>query len=110
MHWLKAVGQTDIDAYAGLKYQSSVMVHQAALEGQGVAIAQKVLVDDELRQRRLVRPFTAICDRGDFTYYLIYPSNRLRKPSFRNFREWVVEQARTASSVACQTPSEKRRA
>ncbi|MEH2474284.1 LysR family glycine cleavage system transcriptional activator [Nitrobacteraceae bacterium AZCC 2299] len=46
MHWLKAAGQTNIDAYAGPKYQSSVMVYQAAVEGQGVAIAQKVLVEE----------------------------------------------------------------
>ncbi|MEA2959462.1 MAG: LysR family transcriptional regulator, glycine cleavage system transcriptional activator [Alphaproteobacteria bacterium] len=96
MYWLKAAGQTGIDAYAGLKYQSSVMVHQAAIEGQGIAIAQKVLVDDDLRRRRLVQPFKLSCDRGDFTYYLIYPKNRLRNPSFRKFRSWLVEQARLA--------------
>ena len=97
MYWLKAAGQTGIDAYAGLKYQSSVMVYQAAIEGQGVAIAQKVLVDDELQHGRLVRPFALICDRGDFTYYLIYPKNRQRNPSFRKFRSWLVEQAQLAS-------------
>jgi LysR family glycine cleavage system transcriptional activator len=96
MYWLKAAGQTGIDAYAGLKYQSSVMVHQAAIEGQGIAIAQKVLVDDDLQRRRLVQPFKLSCDRGDFTYYLIYPKNRLRNPSFRKFRSWLVEQARLA--------------
>jgi LysR family glycine cleavage system transcriptional activator len=97
MYWLKAAGQTGIDAYAGLKYQSSVMVHQAAIEGQGIAIAQKLLVDDDLQRRRLVQPFELSCDRGDFTYYLIYPKNRLRNPSFRKFRSWLVEQARLAS-------------
>jgi DNA-binding transcriptional LysR family regulator len=29
----------------------------AAIEGQGVAIAQKFLVEDNLRRRRLVQPF-----------------------------------------------------
>jgi LysR family transcriptional regulator, glycine cleavage system transcriptional activator len=97
MYWLKAAGQTGIDAYSGLKYQSSVMVHQAAIEGQGIAIAQKVLVDDDLQRRRLIQPFGLSCDRGDFTYYLIYPKNRLRNPSFRKFRSWLVEQAQHAS-------------
>jgi LysR family glycine cleavage system transcriptional activator len=96
MYWLKAAGQTGIDAYAGLKYQSSVMVHQAAIEGLGIAIAQSVLVDDDLQRRRLIRPFKLSCDRGDFTYYLIYPKSRLRNPSFRKFRSWLVEQARLA--------------
>ena len=73
------------------------MVHRAAIEGQGIAIAQKVLVDDDLQHRRLVQPFALSYDRGDFTYYLIYPKNRLRNPSFRKFRSWLVEQARLAS-------------
>ncbi len=97
MHWLKTAGQTGIDAYAGPKYQSSAMVYQAAIEGQGIAIAQKVLIDDDLQCGRLVQPFELSCDRGDFTYYLIYPKNRLRNPSFRKFRGWLVEQAALAS-------------
>src|SRR5262249_38288667 len=92
-----AAGLTGIDPFAGLKYQSSVMVYQAAIEGQGIAIAQKFLVEDDLRRRRLVQPFATICDRGDYTYYLIYPKNRLRNPSFRTFRQWLFEQTLKAS-------------
>ena len=99
MHWLNAVGLTGIDPFAGLKYQSSVMVYQAAIEGQGIAIAQKFLVEDDLRRRRLVQPFAITCDRGSYTYYLIYPKNRLRNPSFRTFRQWLGEQALEASRV-----------
>jgi LysR family glycine cleavage system transcriptional activator len=90
MHWITAAGLAGIDPFAGLKYQSSVMVYQAAIEGQGVAVAQKFLVEDDMRRRRLLQPFPIVCDRGDFTYYLIYPKNRLRNPSFRTFREWLV--------------------
>jgi LysR family glycine cleavage system transcriptional activator len=99
MHWLNAAGLTGIDPFAGLKYQSSVMVYQAAIEGQGIAIAQKFLVEDDLRRRRLVQPFAITCDRGNYTYYLIYPKNRLRNPSFRTFRQWLVEQTLEASRV-----------
>ena len=99
MHWLNAAGLTGVDPFAGLKYQSSVMVYQAAIEGQGIAIAQKFLVEDDLRRRRLVQPFAITCDRGNYTYYLIYPKNRLRNPSFRTFRQWLGEQALEASRV-----------
>jgi LysR family glycine cleavage system transcriptional activator len=94
MHWLNTAGLSGIDSFAGLKYQSSVMVYQAAIEGQGVAIAQRFLVEDDLRRRKLLRPFSVACDRGDFTYYLVYPKNRLRNPSFRTFREWLVAQTK----------------
>jgi LysR family glycine cleavage system transcriptional activator len=91
MYWLKAAGLNDIDPYAGPKYESSVLTYQAALDGQGVAMAQQVLVAEELRKKRLVQPFGPALDRKNFTYYLIYPQNRLRKPALRKFRAWLTE-------------------
>lgn len=32
-------------------------------------------------------------DRGAFTYYFLYPCDRLRSPAFRRFRVWLLEQA-----------------
>jgi LysR family transcriptional regulator, glycine cleavage system transcriptional activator len=93
MLWLKAAGIEGIDPYAGPKYTSSVLVHQAALEGQGVALAQRVLVSDDLSSGRLVEPFGPVLDRGDYTYYLIFPRNRARNPAFRKFRAWLIERA-----------------
>ncbi|MGY2805725.1 MULTISPECIES: transcriptional regulator GcvA [unclassified Bradyrhizobium] len=92
MLWLKAAQLTEIAPYAGPKFTSSVLAYQAALDSQGVAIAQRVLVADDLRARRLVQPFGPTLDREGFTYYLIYPQKSLRKPAFRQFRSWLVEQ------------------
>jgi LysR family glycine cleavage system transcriptional activator len=74
MHWLKAARLT-------------------ALDGQGVAMAQRVLVADELRKGRLTQPFGPVLDRKDFNYCLIYPQNRLRKPALVKFRVWLIELA-----------------
>lgn len=90
--WLDAAGVAGIDPYAGPKYASSTLAYQAVLEGQGIMMAQKVLFADDLRARRLVQPFSFCLDRGDFTYYFIYPRNRLRSPAFRRFREWLLDQ------------------
>jgi LysR family glycine cleavage system transcriptional activator len=57
-------------------------------------MAQKALFTDDLCARRLVQPFGPALDRGAFTYYFIYPRNRLRNPPFRRFRDWLPEQAR----------------
>jgi LysR family glycine cleavage system transcriptional activator len=100
MHWLRAAGLSGVAAYSGTKYASSALAYQAAVEGQGLAIAQKVLVVDDLRAKRLVQPFGPTLDRQDFTYYLIYPRNRLRNPAFRNFRNWLIGQAQIAASPA----------
>ncbi|MBX9910810.1 MAG: transcriptional regulator GcvA [Beijerinckiaceae bacterium] len=94
--WLEAAGIGDIDPYAGAKFASSTLAYQATLEGQGIMMAQKALFVDDLKSRKLVQPFRPALDRGDHTYYFIYPRNRLRNPAFRKFRQWLLEQASPA--------------
>jgi LysR family glycine cleavage system transcriptional activator len=107
-YWLEAagaaVGTGGIDPYAGPKYASSTLAYQAALEGHGIMMAQKALFMEDLRARRLVQPFGPSLDRGDFTYYFIYPRNRLRNPAFRRFRTWLLEQTRESDRAASGTP------
>lgn len=92
-YWLDAAGAVGIDPYAGDKFASSTLTYQATLEGFGVMMAQKMLFLDDLRAKRLIQPFAFELDRGDFTYYLLYPKNRQRKPAFRRFRGWLLEEA-----------------
>ena len=99
-YWLESAGCRDVDPYAGGKYASSTLAYQATLESQGVMLAQKELFLDDLRLERLVQPFSHTLDRGDFTYYFIYPRNRLRNPAFRRFRIWILEQAELAASLS----------
>jgi LysR family glycine cleavage system transcriptional activator len=103
-YWLEAVGAKGIDPYAGDKYASSILAYQAALQGMGLMMAQKVLFLDDLRSKRLVQPFGASLDRGSFTYYFVYPRNRLRNPAFRRFRVWLLHQAREAERSKGGTP------
>lgn len=98
-YWLEAVGATGVDPYAGPKYASTTLVYQAALESQGLMLAQKALFAEDLRARRLVQPFPQFLDRGDFTYYFVYPRNRLRNPAFRRFRTWLLEQTEALDRV-----------
>ncbi|WP_424139531.1 transcriptional regulator GcvA [Roseomonas chloroacetimidivorans] len=92
-YWLEAAGLKGIDPYAGPRYASSVLALQAAMAGQGVMIAQKALMTEDLRNDGLVQPFGPALDRGAFTYYLVYPPGRLRNPAFRRFRAWLMDQA-----------------
>lgn len=87
--WLRAAGVDAVDGYAGLKYESSVMSYQAAIEGHGIAIAQRVLVTDDLTSGRLVMPYQFVLDEGAFTYYLVYPKAKAYSPEFDTFREWL---------------------
>lgn len=91
--WSQAAGIDPAITAIGPKFQSSALSYEAAALGQGVAIAQKVLVSRELANGTLAVPFGPAFDRGAFTYYLMFPRMRLRKPAFRNFRRWLLAEA-----------------
>lgn len=81
-----------VDWYQGPKYASSMLAYQATLDHQGLMVAQKALFRDDLDAGRLVQPFGPTVTRGAFTYYLIYPRNRMRNPALRKFRTWLLQQ------------------
>jgi LysR family glycine cleavage system transcriptional activator len=92
-YWIDAAGVGDkVDSRSGMSYESSAMAYAAAVEGQGVAIAQLFLVEKDLKDGKLVQPFKATVDMGDYTYYLITPNHRDENPNMRTFRLWMLEQ------------------
>jgi len=90
--WLRAAGLAEIDVSRGLRYESSALAYEAALEGFGVAIAQKTLVQKELDEGRLVAPFDLSVDLDAQTYYFVLPPEDYRQPSpeLSQFRLWVA--------------------
>jgi LysR family glycine cleavage system transcriptional activator len=92
-YWLEAAGAADkVDAHAGMTYKSSAMSYAAAVEGQGVAIAQLFLVQKDLDDGKLIMPFKQQVDMGDYTYYLLTPKQREETTSMKTFRLWLLEQ------------------
>lgn len=91
--WIEAANLSSvIDPYAGSKFASSILAYQAALDGQGVMMAQRALFREDMEHGLLVQPFGPTVSRGSFTYYLVLPRNRLRNPAMRRFRTWLLEQ------------------
>lgn len=92
-YWLEAV-KVDrlLDAHTGMTYESSAMSYAAAIEGQGIAMAQMFLVAKDLAEGRLVLPFPQKVDMGDFTYYLLTPGHRGESPHMTTFRIWLLDQ------------------
>ena len=100
-YWLaSAAPDAGIDPYAGDKYASSVLAYQAALQGHGIFMAQRALFEDDIERGRLVQPFEHALDRGNFTYYVIYPRLSLRNPALRRFRVWLLEEAGRDASLS----------
>jgi LysR family glycine cleavage system transcriptional activator len=95
--WLEAAGASaQVDARSGMTFESSAMSYEAAIEGQGLAMAQLFLVRKDLDEGRLVLPFKKTVDMGGFTYYLLVPNQREETPELATFRHWLLAQAGAA--------------
>lgn len=90
--WLRAVGIEGVNPQQGPYYTDSAMVLQAAVEGQGVALARGALAADDLLAGRLVRPFT-ISMPADYAYYIVCPRPAADRPKIAAFRAWLLEEA-----------------
>ena len=96
--WLKAAGAEGIDASAGPRFSQSMMAVQAAIEGQGVALAPRSIVADDLAAGRLLRPFAEReATRTAFAFYLVSPVERAVLPKVVAFREWILAEAQSSS-------------
>ncbi|EKM98546.1 MULTISPECIES: LysR substrate-binding domain-containing protein [unclassified Acidocella] len=89
--WLKAAKVEGIEPTRGLKFESSALAYEAALQGLGVAIGIEVLVNSNLKDGALVAPFSKrhVLDEG---YYLIWPKNRKPSRGLRLFHAWLLRQ------------------
>lgn len=92
--WLNAAGATAVNAYSGMKFDNGSIAYNAAIEGIGVAIAQRVLVLDDLRSGKLIAPFPAIVPSGE-SYYFVTPRGRT-SPKVKAFRDWLVGVAQSS--------------
>lgn len=90
--WLAAAGVPQIDGNDGLKFENAALAYQAAIDELGVMIAQRALVDDDLRSGRLVAPI-ALPVRTSGAYYLAYSPSRARPPRLAAFEDWLVGEA-----------------
>jgi LysR family glycine cleavage system transcriptional activator len=98
--WLRAAGVEGVDAERGPRFSADSMAVDAAIEGQGVALAGAALVGGDLKAGRLVRPFPpSVCQATAFSYYLVYPETKAGDPKVSAFREWVQAEAKHGESL-----------
>ncbi|MDD9947431.1 MAG: transcriptional regulator GcvA [Myxococcales bacterium] len=87
--WLLAADAGHVDAERGPVFSDASMLIQAAVDGQGVGMARRVLVSHELTAGRLIRPFDGRGLASDFAYYVVYPRAAARRAPIRAFRAWL---------------------
>jgi len=91
--WLKLAGVDGVDTTRGLTFTTEVLALEAAVEGQGIALANKKIVENDVISGRLVVPFELELDTG-YGFYVVCPE--AQADVFKNavFREWLLQEAR----------------
>jgi LysR family glycine cleavage system transcriptional activator len=92
--WFERAGVTGVDTSHGLYFSHTILALASALQGQGVALAPRFMVEDELAARTL----TVVDERELVTgsgYYVVWPmaASRPLSEAAVAFRTWVVDEA-----------------
>jgi LysR family glycine cleavage system transcriptional activator len=90
--WFDAAGVTDADVSHGPVFNRASMLIDAAVDGQGVALARTTLAAWDLINGRLVRPF-AISLRVSNAYWIVCPKATTTLPKIVTVRDWLLAEA-----------------
>ncbi|WP_298688586.1 LysR substrate-binding domain-containing protein [uncultured Sphingomonas sp.] len=91
--WLGLAGDSPMDPSSGIKFESSSLALQAAVEGVGVSIATRLFVTKELENGTLVTPYDLVFRDGS-GFYLSYSQAAAQLPHVAEFRDWITGEAR----------------
>jgi LysR family glycine cleavage system transcriptional activator len=86
--WLDAASVPNLKGRAAPQFDSYLLAIEAALDGQGVALAPHFMVAEDLRSGRLTRPFP-IEVRQPARWYLACQSDRAGERAIEAFRSWL---------------------
>lgn len=90
--WFAAAGRPDIRLERLLVFENSGLTYQGAIDGLGVAIAQTIFVEDELRTGRLVLAHPLHLTTAS-SYFLTYPKERARLGRIEAVHGWLTAEA-----------------
>jgi LysR family glycine cleavage system transcriptional activator len=91
-NWLGRVGVDGIDLQHGIVFNQASMTIDAAVDGQGIALARTALVTGDLIAGRLVRPFAQSLE-APFAFWIVCPRSTADLPKISTFRKWLLKEA-----------------
>lgn len=91
--WLAARNVMGVNARKGPRFNQAVLVIEAAVAGQGVALAKQAVAAADLASGRLVAPFADGSISIDFGYWIVWPKGRHLSPDVRAFIRWLKDEA-----------------
>ncbi|EKE70602.1 transcriptional regulator GcvA [Gallaecimonas xiamenensis] len=88
--WVKHLGLSHlIKVNQGPIFSHSAMVLQAAMYGQGIALAHSVLAEPDITAGRLVSPFKEVL-RSPNAYFLVCQQSQAEQGKIVAFRDWIL--------------------
>ena len=104
VEWLRRAGMTDVNTARGMKINNSAAVLQAAIDGQGIALARSVMAHDDVASGRLVRLFPESRYASPLAYYVVYRPESQSLPRLVAFRDWLLSEAKAATDKPAAVP------
>ena len=90
--WLEAAGVSNPDVSHGPIMNRASMLIDAAVDGQGIALARSALAAWDLINGRLVRPFAAVLPLTK-CYWIVSPKATATLPKIARARDWLLAEA-----------------
>jgi LysR family transcriptional regulator, glycine cleavage system transcriptional activator len=88
--WLTAAGlPASLALRKGLSFDQGFLALQAAIDGLGIALSKRTLVDADIVAGRLVVPFDVILP-ADAGYYIVAPEETADTSKIALFRDWLL--------------------
>ena len=93
LQWFALAGIADPKPapHPTIQLESQVLLGQAAMAGQGVAILTPAYFAADIAAGRLVQPFDLV-GRSESSFWLVYPQERQSSPKIRAFRDWILKE------------------
>jgi len=89
--WLDHAGAPHVDSTRGLSFETLDLATHAAIDGYGIAIGDRTLVDESVAAHRLVMPFDVSLPTG-MGYYFVYPAGSEQQQKIQLFGDWIADE------------------
>jgi LysR family glycine cleavage system transcriptional activator len=89
--WFEAAGLDWPEPTRGPMFSDSSHTMQAAIDGQGIALARSSLLGNDVHNGVLVRPFDIVVSLPR-KYFLVYPPRLVDSPKLAPFRQWLFDE------------------
>jgi DNA-binding transcriptional LysR family regulator len=99
-HWLRSAGLADLRPAGSLHFSHYDQVVQAAVAGEGIAIARLPMLASLLEGGLLAPAFEAAHQASSREYFLVTAAGATERPEVRAFVDWIVGEPQRAGSPA----------